>query len=329
MSSRASRLLREVSLGSLVCLVPALLCPAQTVDSSLSGQLIGTEARPPLTLLPDDEITCHSLQIKELADKVFKLDQNGEANFPLIGVVHLAGNTAREAEDLLLTKLKKYYVDPDLELSVAALHTEPVAVIGAVGAPGVQQMKGRVRLLDALSSAGGLRMDAGPTIVVTRAPAYGKIPQADAHISASGESVIEIDAKSLLNGQDPTKNFMILPHDVISVPPAQIIYVVGNVKHAGGFPLTGKTEVSVLQALALAEGLDPRAAPSSAKILRRGSIPEQQIAVDIKKILAGKAEDITMHPNDILFVPNSITKAVTAQMMTSAIQIGTGFIIWH
>jgi polysaccharide export outer membrane protein len=306
-----------------------LLCPVQAADNTPSPEQISAEGRPPLILLPDDEVTLHSLQIKELADKVFKLDQNGEANFPMIGVVHLAGNTPREAEELLLTKLKKYYVDPDLEVSVAALHTEPVAVMGAVGAPGVQQMKGRVKLLEALSSAGGLRADAGPTVVVTRGAAYGKIPHPDAHTTPSGDSVVEIDVKTLLSGQDSTRNFVILPHDMITIPPAQIVYVVGNVKHAGGFPLAGKNEVSVLQALALAEGLDPRAAPSGAKILRRESIPEKEIPVDIKKILAGKAEDITMHPNDILFVPNSIMKAVTAQMITSALQIGTGFIIWH
>src|SRR5579872_680680 len=93
MSSSTSRLLRDFFLSSALFLAPASLCPAQAADNTPAPEHISTEARPPLILLPDDEVTVHSLQIKEIADKVFKLDQNGEANFPMIGVVHLAGNT--------------------------------------------------------------------------------------------------------------------------------------------------------------------------------------------------------------------------------------------
>ena len=122
---------------------------------------------------------------------------------------------------------------------------------------------------------------------------------------------------------------MIQPHDVISVPPAQLVYVVGNVKRAGGFALGGRPTLTVIQALALAEGLDPRAAPERARILRRGSGSDQQITVDMKKILAGKAEDVVLRPNDILFVPNSAMKTITTRSIEAAIQIGAGLAIFR
>jgi polysaccharide export outer membrane protein len=237
--------------------------------------------------------------------------------------------TVREAEALLIAKLKTYYVDPAIELSVSALHTEPVSVIGAVGTPGVHQVKGRIRLLDALSSAGGVRGDAGPVVVITRQAGYGTIPAPDARTTPTGESVAEIDLKNLLSARDTADNIFIQPHDVVSIPPAQVVYVVGNVKRAGGITLNGRQDLSVLQALALAEGLDPRAAPRRARILRRGAPLEAQISVDLKKILEGKAEDLTLHPNDILFVPSSTTKAITTRTVDTAIQVSTGLLIFR
>jgi polysaccharide export outer membrane protein len=190
-----------------------------------------------------DEITAHSLQVKELADKVFRLGQEGEVSFPLIGRVRLSGSSVPQAEELLILKLGKYYVQPDLELSVSNLHTEPVSVIGAVGASGVHQMKEKTTLLDALSLAGGVRPDAGSVVVITREPGYGPIPYANAHTSPSGESVAEINLKSLLDARDPVENVRVQPHDVIAIPTAQLVFVVGNVKHAGGFTLGGRPTV--------------------------------------------------------------------------------------
>jgi polysaccharide export outer membrane protein len=105
--------------------------------------------------------------------------------------------------------------------------------------------------------------------------------------------------------------------------------VVGNVRHPGGFSLNGKVDLSVMQVLALAEGPDPRAAPQRSRVLRRTRGSEQQIPVDLKRILAGKAEDIVLQPNDILFVPSSAAKVITNRTIDAAVQIGTGLAIFR
>jgi polysaccharide export outer membrane protein len=276
----------------------------------------------------NDEITARSLQMKDIADKVFRLDQEGYVNFPLIGRIQLSNLSTTQAEALLNSKLKTYYVEPDLQLSVSAFRTEPVSVIGAVGTPGIHEMKGRTTLLDALSLAGGVRGDAGPVVVITRDEAHGPIPGPNAHTKFSGESVAEVDLRSLLDARDPAQNILIQPHDVISIPPAETVYVVGNVKRPGGFPLSGKSSLSVLQAVSLAEGFDPRAQPERARILRRGTQAQQQIAVDLKKILNGKSEDVILQSNDILYVPSSTTKVITTRAIETAVQIGSGLIIF-
>jgi polysaccharide export outer membrane protein len=298
------------------------------VTALAAQQVVDPQKKAPYILQPADELIIHSLQVKELADKTVRLDQEGRINLPLIGRIDLSGVTLPKAEEILIGELKTFYVDPDVELNLTTQHTDSVSVIGAVGTPGVHQMTERTLLLDALSSAGGVRPDAGPVVLVTREASFGPIPNASARVAPSGESVVEIDLKSLLDARDPSENIRVRPHDVISIPPAQVVYVVGNVKRAGGFPLSGKSNLSVLQAIALAEGLDPRAAPERARILRRGTGAEQQIEVNIKKILKGTAEDITLRPNDILFVPNSASKTITSRSIEAAIQIGTGVAIF-
>jgi polysaccharide export outer membrane protein len=317
--------------GAIKCSLVALLF----IGTALANGAAGDEkagALPlsqPVLLQENDEIAVHSLQVKEIADKTFRLDQNGEVNFPLAGVVKLGGFTPRQAEKVLAEALKSYYREPDIEINVTSFHVETISVMGAVGTPGVYPLRTRMNLTEALSAAGGVRGDAGPTLLLTRQNADGPIPHQGSRQLVSGESVVEIDIHNLMAGQSTADNIPIKPHDVITVGPAQFVYVLGNVKKAGGFALGGRTNLSVTQAVALAEGLDPRAAPNRARILRRGSPAEQLVVVDIRRITQGKAEDVILRPNDILFIPSDAMKTITTRTIEAAIQIGTGIAIFR
>jgi len=316
-----------VRLSALHCILFAACAFAGDVAPLPATRLPDTTAI--YVLHPDDEIVVHSLEAKEASEKTFRLDQKGEVNVPLVGIVHLGGQTIREAETQLSVAYKKFYLHPDIAISMGALHTEPVSVLGSVGTPGVYQLKGQTHLLEALSAAGGVREDALQTVIITRQEAYGRIPHPDARQKLTGESIVEINLKELTESQNVTENFLMEPHDVVSIPPAQLVYVLGHVKKSGGFVLGGKPELSVLQALALAEGFDPQASPARAQILRRGGNKEQQIAVNMKKILAGKDEDLILHPNDILYIPSSTMKTVTTRTIETAISVGTGILVFR
>ena len=291
-------------------------------------------ATPPTYVLhPEDEITIRSLEVKELGDKAFRLDQSGEINFPLLGRVHLAGETPGAAEAELTKKLQTYYRDPDVALSVTAFHDEPVSVIGAVGVPGVHTTHGQTTLLDVLSAAGGVRGDAGGVVKVSRdSSLYGPIPYPTAQTIGTKTSMVELDLKTLMNGTNAAANIVIQPHDVVSVPPAELVYVIGNVKKAGGIPLGGKPDLTVLQAISLAEGLDKAAAANNTRILRRESdtapnTARLDIPVNLAAILKGKAPDVLLRPNDILYVPSSTAKIVTQRTIEAAIAVTTGMLI--
>jgi len=314
---------RFVTLVNGLAVAAFLACPAMSYQNPAATQDVPQD----YALSRDDEVSVNSVHVKEIAAKSFRIDQNGEINCPLLGRVHVAGMTVREAEALLSAKLTTFYREPDVALSIAGLHSETVSVIGAVGTPGVHQVRGKTTLLEVLAASGGVRTDAGPVVKITRAKESGPIPHPSAHESATGENMADINLKSLMDERNPAENIQVLPHDVISIPLAEVVYVVGNVKRAGGFPLGGKPNLSVLQALSLAEGLDARASPKNARILRRSTSADEeavQTPVDLKAILAGKAKDVTLHPNDILFIPNNSAKSVASRTIEAFVQIATG-----
>ena len=103
----------------------------------------------------------------------------------------------------------------------------------------------------------------------------------------------DVDVKSLMSAARPADNILIQPHDVITVPEADVVYVIGEVRKPGAFVLNDRASVSVLQALSMAEGLGSTPAPQDSRILRSvpGNTERKQIPVDLKKVLVGKAEE--------------------------------------
>jgi polysaccharide export outer membrane protein len=110
-----------------------------------------------------------------------------------------------------------------------------------------------------------------------------------------------------------------------------MIYVIGDVKKSGGFVLGERNHVTVLQALAMAEGLAQAAKSSEARILRvsPGSDTRTEVVVDIGKILAGRATDVAMRSNDILFIPTDSLKRLGARTLESMFAIGSGMAVYR
>jgi len=80
--------------------------------------------------------------------------------------------------------------------------------------------------------------------------------------------VAELNLKKNHGGQKPEENIQIFPHDVISVPKAEMVYVIGEVKRSGGFVLGEHQSISVLQVLSLAGGSTQPQNARHARILR-------------------------------------------------------------
>jgi polysaccharide export outer membrane protein len=209
-------------------------------------------------------------------------------------------------------------------VNVAEFRSQPVSVIGAVTTPGIYQLRGRKNLTEVLSMAGGLRADSGTTVKLTRRVEQGRIP-VDTVTEEGGFYVAELQLKTIMEAEAPQRNVQIRTGDVISVPAAKLVYVIGNVERAGGFPLHEKDTLSVLEALSMAGGLSRAASPQSAKILRPllGGTKRAELPLNVHKILGGKASDVPLLPNDILFIPGSAAKGSAARALDAIIQSGT------
>jgi len=201
-----------------------------------------------------------------------------------------------------------------------------------VNQPGVHQVSGHKTLLEMISLAGGVRPDAGYSIRITRQVEWGCIPLPGATVDASGRfSVAQVKTQDIMEAKVPEENIQILPHDVISVPKAELIYVTGAVKKSGGFILGEKQNMSVIQALSMAEGLGQAPDTKHAKILRMtpGADQRTEIPVDLKTILTGKGQDVPLQGNDILFIPDSTGKKIALRALEAAITTGSGVAIYR
>src|SRR5262249_8664198 len=126
-------------------------------------------------------------------------------------------------------------------------------------------------------------------------------------------------------------NIRILPHDLITVPRAKVFYVMGEVRKSGGFTLEQHNSVSIVQAIALAEGTTPTAARNRALILRQqpGISTRKEIPVNIDKVITGKPEDVAILPDDILYVPGSLAKTIRTRAIETAVSTAAGVVIWR
>lgn len=282
----------------------------------------------------DDQVTVRVLDLDEItaAGQAIRIDMRGNIHLPVAGRLHAAGLTCEQLEAAIAQRLTSVLNDPEVTVTVAEFRSQPVSVLGSVKNPGVHQIHGRKTLFEVLSLAGGLNPDAGNAINITRALDAGLLPLPGTTLDATHKFQIgQLDVREVMEARHPENNIVILPNDVITVPKADLVYVIGAVKKSGGFVLAEREHISVLQALSLAEGLDRVAAPKSAKILRQqGNSQERaEIPCNLKLILEGKSKDIPMGANDILFIPNSAAKSAGIRALESALTIGTGLAIYR
>jgi polysaccharide export outer membrane protein len=292
----------------------------------------GSQVRSTYLLGPNDQLEISGPELADFANKPVRIDGEGDIQAPLVGRVHVSGLTAQQTEQELNKRLSTYIRHPQAVVNVVEVRSQPVSILGAVNAPGVHQVQGHKTLLEMLAQAGGIRSDAGYSIRITRQAEWGCIPLPKTELDASGRfSVAEVNLKKIMEAKTPEENIQIFPHDVISVPKAEMVYVIGEVRRSGGFVLGEHQSMSVLQALSLAEGLNNTADSRHAKILRLDRSADQRVemAVDVKGILSGKGRDVPLQGDDILFVPGSTGKKAALRTLEAAIQTGTGLAIWR
>jgi polysaccharide biosynthesis/export protein len=313
----------------LICLVGAAVMVGSAAETPRE---LKAATGSPYILGPEDQITVRALHVEEIGEAPMRVGSDGYINLPLAGRIRAAGLTVNELEKTIAGRLRQYVLDPEVTVAITEFRSEPVSVLGAVKTPGVYQVQGHKTLSEMLSLAGGLDTSAGSEVKITRELSRGPLPLDNATTDSSGKfSVADVNLDAILKADDPRSNVEIQPNDVITVPRAEMVYVVGNVQKAGGFVLNDRKDMTVLQALAMAGGPAPAASPRHSALLREkpGDTQRTEIPLDVNKILEAKAPDVPMLPGDILFIPNSTGKKAGLRAIEAAIQLGTGVAIWR
>jgi polysaccharide export outer membrane protein len=321
---------------------------------------LAVSATEPLTseyrIGPDDLLNITVFEAPEM-NCTTRVSASGEISLQLLGPVHAAGLAPTELETVLQGLLRRTYMkDPHVGVFIQELQSHPVSVVGAVKMPGVFQIRGTKTVIEVLSMAQGLADDAGDTVLIMRGAGYAEsgsfssllttpaenpsiqparetFARSDGSNLTAAENKSEIDTinlKKLLESDDSALNVQVRPGDIVKVPRAGIVYVVGEVQKPGGFVLQNNENISVLQALALAEGPTHTSAMGRTRVIRTDPATgkRSEIPMNLAKIVSGKAPDAFLQPKDIVFVPNSTTKSVLYRGSEAALQTAAGVAIY-
>lgn len=279
---------------------------------------------------PGDVITVAVLDSQDIPDKPMQVDPEGQIALPLIGRIEVAGKPVSKIEAEITTKLRDYIRNPQVSVNVTTLGSRPVSVLGAVNAPGIYQLGGTKNLAQVIALAKGLAPDAGGLIRITR---Y-RSDEPAAEMTDPGNSkpsLTLVNVKDLLSNSSEAASTPIRANDVITVPKAAVVYVIGEVKNPGAQKLNDRETITVLEALSAAAGVLPTGSPKHAKLLRRDAKTSQRVetALNVKRIMTGKADNITLRPDDILVIPRNTARAVGLRTVDAVIQLGTGALIYR
>jgi len=295
----------------LLAILPAAAAqvrPAADPNANLPAQRIGANDLVAVSVYDVPELT---RTVRVGADGLVRLPmlkQRIKAEGLMPGALETAIASALVAEGLI--------VDPFVTVTIAEYNSRPISVAGAVKQPLTFQASGPVTLLEALTKAGGLAPEAGSEILVSRAQSGP-----DGSVTALVQRIL---VKGLIDSADPTLNISLIGGEEIRVPEAGRVYVIGNVKKPGAFPVQDGVESTVLKMLALSEGLMPYASKDAYIYRREANGSKNEIEIPLSKIMERKAPDMPLLANDILYVPDNKTRRMTLGALEKLVMIGGG-----
>src|SRR6266852_3048940 len=185
--------------------------------------------------------------------------------------------------------------------------------MGEVQHPGVYPILGARRLFDVISLAGGTGPKAGRVVSIS----HRDHPESPRSVMLSNDAM-----------ESARSNIEVFPGDTVVVSRAGVVYVVGDVGKPSGVAMDNGTDMTVLQAIAMAQGTNPTAKLNNAKLIRKTPNGPQETPLPLKDMLANKAPDIRLQAEDIIFVPNSVAKSATRRSLEAAIQMATGLAVY-
>jgi polysaccharide biosynthesis/export protein len=229
---------------------------------------------------------------------------------PYAGLFHIEGMTSIEAARAIAELFEKNQIlrDPRVIVTTQQFGYN-VTVMGEVRSPGIYALAGRKRLIDLLTEAGGVTNNAGHLIEI--------------FASGSMKNPTTVLWDPTLRENDNAE-LEIKTGETILVSRCGVVYVGGNVGRPGAFPLCESNHTTLSQVIALAQGARPSSSTQKTILLRNSENGTRVVqTVKLDSVLRGRQMDITMQPDDIIFIPPSVLRAAGKTALGAAIGFAT------
>lgn len=237
--------------------------------------LVGVQAAEPATLAaarsdyligPGDVLRVTVYGHEDLSQTVVVQPAGGFV-YPLIGAVEAAEATPEELGARIAARLAKGLIrDARVSVAVQEYRSKVVYVVGEIARPGTYPLTGRTTVVEVVAKAGPLSPQAGSEVIVVR-PTGAALnrPLIPSEVAPAAAQILKVDLTAIQAGH-LDRNLLLAPNDTVFVPQAERIFVTGEVRNPGAFPL--RTGLTVRQAVSLAGGFSEDAATGSARVVR-------------------------------------------------------------
>jgi polysaccharide export outer membrane protein len=248
----------------------------------------------------------------------------------LLEVLAEAGGVANDAGDTVIVVRPAQEAQPDSTDPPVIGPENPQPATASANSSKTGALERATPLVGSgMSDSAKMQTDPPPTVPsgATAASANPPVPSEPPPLN----NTMTINLNDLMETGDTKNNITLLAGDIVTVPHAGIVYVLGAVNKAGGFVLANdRSQFTTLKILSLAGGLTRTAKSDHAVIVRRDNQGQQhEVAVDLKKVLNRKAEDLQLQPSDILYVPESGAKQALLRTIELGIALGSGVALYR
>ena len=269
---------------------------------------------------PGDVIDIRIYNRPQLSRDAVRIEGNGMIRMPLIENEIQAGClTEGELAKEISTRYARYYKNLQVDVFIKEYHSKQVAVIGAVNEQSRFELQRRVRLLELLTYAKGPSTKAGQTINIIHSTAASPCKQTDETGETDSAAAFTSYKLSDVLAGDPKSNPYLEAGDIVTLPEADQVYIVGNVF----MPLTIslKEPITLTRAIAMAGGLKQDTRKDKIRVLRQepGTTIRKEIMVDLYAIEKKRSEDLALAPNDIIDVPTSAGKSFLRSLVQGVV----------
>ena len=282
----------------------------------VSNSILAPSANDRYRIGPGDVLAILILNRPNLSREAVRVEGDGTIRMPLIdGRIQAACLTETELSAEITNRYLKFYKNPQVDVFIKDYRSTQVAIIGQVNDQSRFLLQRRIRLLELLTFAKGPSAQAGQTINIIHSDSAFQCTKGDRAKDEIETGLSSYSLSATLRGEEKANPYL-ENGDIVTLPEADQVYVVGNVLQPRAIPL--KEPITLTRAIAMSGGLGKDTKKDKIRIVRQepGSSTKKEMYLDLAAIEKKKAEDLLLMPNDIVDVPISGTKSMIRSVVT-------------